>query len=158
MFKCGYVVNTLNTYDTTLQRPYNLGFRVQGTEGLWRYTGWGDLDNGMLYFEKEMGHSHRWANSMALMEQYAPLWKHSATPAAGAGHGGIDLFVDHTFIQCFKHKEPFPLDAYDVATWYAINPLREKRSAGEGQVQEIPDLTEGKCQEREPSYGSDDRY
>ena len=23
-------------YDTGLQRPYNMGFRVQGTEGLWQ--------------------------------------------------------------------------------------------------------------------------
>ncbi|MEY3844548.1 MAG: hypothetical protein RL293_970, partial [Bacteroidota bacterium] len=51
-FKLGDVVTTqiqcangetiLLTHDTSLQRPYNLGFRVQGTEGIWQDFGWGD--------------------------------------------------------------------------------------------------------------------
>lgn len=50
-FKEGDIVNTqiqcangetiLLTHDTSLQRPYNLGFRVQGTEGIWQDFGWG---------------------------------------------------------------------------------------------------------------------
>jgi predicted dehydrogenase len=49
-FKQGDVVTTqiqcangetiLLTHDTSLQRPYNLGFRVQGTKGLWQDFGW----------------------------------------------------------------------------------------------------------------------
>jgi hypothetical protein len=87
-FKCGDVVSTLMqcangetillTHDTTLQRPYNLGFRVQGTEGLWQDTGWGDLDQGMLYFEKEMEHSHRWA------EQQGAAWSSGTTRCGSA--------------------------------------------------------------------------
>jgi predicted dehydrogenase len=168
-FKCGDVVSTLLqcangetillTHDTTLQRPYNLGFRVQGTEGIWQDTGWGDLDQGLLYFEKEMAHSHRWENSKARLEQGDhPLWKRYAEQAAGAGHGGMDFFVDHAFIECIKRKEPFPLDVYDLATWYAITPLSEKSIAEGGQVQDIPDFTEGKWQERKPIFALDDRY
>lgn len=168
-FKCGDIVSTLLqcangetillTHDTTLQRPYNLGFRVQGTEGLWQDTGWGDLDQGMLYFEQEMEHSHRWANSKVHFEQYDhPLWKRYAAQAEGAGHGGMDFFVDHAFIECIKRKEPFPLDVYDMATWYAITPLSEKSIAEGGQVQDIPDFTEGKWQERKPIFCLDDQY
>ncbi|HMZ99628.1 MAG TPA: Gfo/Idh/MocA family oxidoreductase, partial [Ferruginibacter sp.] len=46
VFKCGDIVNTqiqcangetiLLTHDVSSPRPYNLGFRVQGTEGLWQ--------------------------------------------------------------------------------------------------------------------------
>lgn len=162
-FKCGDVVSTqlqcangetiLLTHDTTLQRPYNLGFRVQGTEGLWQDTGWGEADQGMLYFEKRMEHSHRWANSRALLEEHDhPLWKRYAKQAEGAGHGGMDFFVDHAFIECIKRRQPFPLDVYDLATWYAITPLSEKSISEGGQVQEIPDFTNGQWQERKPVF------
>ncbi len=168
-FKCGDVVSTqiqcangetiLLTHDTTLQRPYNLGFRVQGTQGLWQDTGWGEADQGMLYFEKSMEHSHRWENSKALLEHYDhPLWKRYAAQAEGAGHGGMDFFVDHAFIECIKRKQPFPLDVYDMATWYAITPLSEKSIAEGGQVQDIPDFTQGKWQERKPVFCSTDEY
>ncbi|MBK9146771.1 MAG: Gfo/Idh/MocA family oxidoreductase [Flavobacteriales bacterium] len=168
-FKCGDVVSTqiqcangetiLLTHDTTLQRPYNLGFRVQGTEGLWQETGWGELDQGMLYFEKSMEHSHRWENSKALLEQHDhPLWKRYASQAEGAGHGGMDFFVDHVFIECIKRKRPFPLDVYDMATWYAITPLSEKSIAEGGQVQDIPDFTEGRWKERKPNFGFSDDH
>ena len=168
-FKCGDVVSTqiqcangetiLLTHDTTLQRPYNLGFRIQGTEGLWQDTGWGDLDQGMLYFEKQMKHSHRWENSKALLEQHDhPLWKRYAAQAEGAGHGGMDFFVDHAFIECIKRKQPFPLDVYDMATWYAITPLSEKSIAEGGQVQDIPDFTDGKWTTRKPKFGFTDEY
>ncbi len=168
-FKCGDVVSTqlqcangetiLLTHDTTLQRPYNLGFRVQGTEGIWQDTGWGDLDQGMLYFEKPMEHGHRWQNSKALLEHWDhPLWKRHAAQAEGAGHGGMDFFVDHAFIECIKHKSPFPLDVYDMATWYSITPLSEKSIAEGGQVQDIPDFTNGQWHGRAPLFGSGDGY
>ena len=63
-FKQGDVVTTqiqcangetlLLTHDTSLQRPYNLGFRVQGTEGIWQDFGWGGASQGHIYFEKRM--------------------------------------------------------------------------------------------------------
>ena len=62
-FKQGDIVNTqiqcsngetiLLTHDTSLQRPYNLGFRIQGTEGLWQDFGWGENNQGHIYIEKE---------------------------------------------------------------------------------------------------------
>ena len=33
--------------------------------------------------------------------------------AVGAGHGGMDYFLDNTFIECIKRNEAFPLDVYD---------------------------------------------
>lgn len=60
-FKQGDIVNTmmqtdngetiLMTYDTTSPRPYNLGFRVQGTNGIWQDFAEGEPDRGMIYFE-----------------------------------------------------------------------------------------------------------
>jgi hypothetical protein len=168
-FACGDIVTTtigcangetiLLTHDTSLQRPYNLGFRVQGTRGIWQDFGWGGLDQGHIYFEESMKQSHRWANTAELMKSNDhPLWAKHSEAAAGAGHGGMDYFVDNAFIECLKRNEPFPFDVYDLATWYSITPLSEK-SIAEGSVpQEIPDFTRGAWLERKPIFGFYDQY
>jgi hypothetical protein len=168
-FKQGDVVTTqiqcangetiLLTHDTSLQRPYNLGFRVQGTRGLWQDFGWGDADQGFMYFENEMNHSHRWDNSKAWLEKYDhPLWKRYAKDAESSGHGGMDFFVDNAFIECIKNNHPFPLDVYDLATWYAITPLSELSIARDGAVVDIPDFTSGAWLERNAVFGVDERW
>lgn len=165
-FKQGDIVTTqiqcangetiLLTHDTSLQRPYNLGFRVQGTEGLWQDFGWGDNNQGFIYFEKLMNKSDRWDNTEKwLTDNDHPLWKRYAKEAENSGHGGMDFFVDNTFIECIKRNIEFPLDVYDLATWYAITPLSEKSIAENSAVQEIPDFTKGKWKTRKPVFGFD---
>ena len=168
-FKQGDVVTTqiqcangetiLLTHDTSLQRPYNLGFRVQGTKGLWQDFGWGDSDQGFVYFENEMKHSHRWDNSKEWLDRFDhPLWKRYAKEAETSGHGGMDFFVDNAFIECIKNNQPFPLDVYDLATWYAITPLSELSIARDGAVVDIPDFTSGAWMERNAVFGLDERW
>ena len=168
-FKCGDVVTTqiqcangetfMLTHDTSLQRPYNLGFRVQGTEGIWEDFGWGDADQGHIYFEKSMEHSHRWANTKELMELHDhPLWRKYAQSAAESGHGGMDFFLDNAFITCIKENYEFPLDVYDLAAWYSITPISEKSVEEGGSLQEIPDFTQGKWQTRTPVFGLTDEF
>lgn len=168
-FKQGDVVNTqiqcangetlLLTHDTSLQRPYNLGFRIQGTEGLWQDFGWGDPDQGFLYIEKQMNKSERWDNTEKYLKLYDhPLWKKYGQEAEGTGHGGMDFFVDNAFIECIKRDVEFPLDVYDLAAWYSITPLSEKSILEGGQVQEIPDFTRGKYKTRKPVFSLEDEY
>ena len=168
-FKEGDVVNTqiqcangetiLLTHDTSSQRPYNLGFRVQGTEGLWQDFAYGEPNQGFIYMEKKMNKSDRWDNTEKWMKEFDhPLWKKYGEQAEGAGHGGMDFFVDHTFIECIKRKVDFPLDVYDLASWYSITPLSEKSIAEGGQVQNIPDFTEGKWKERKNIFALGDDY
>ncbi|MFN7273748.1 MAG: gfo/Idh/MocA family oxidoreductase, partial [Bacteroidota bacterium] len=47
---------------------------------------------------------------------------------------------------------PFPIDVYDMATWYAITPLSEKSIAEGGQLQYIPDFTRGKWKNRKADF------
>lgn len=168
-FKCGDIVNTqiqcangetiLLTHDVSSPRPYNLGFRVQGTEGLWQDYGAGGNKQGFIYFQNEMKHSHRWDNTEKWLVDYDhPLWKRYGTNAEGAGHGGMDFFVDHAFIECIKRGTEFPLDVYDYATWYAITPLSEKSIIEGGQVQDIPDFTRGKWKTRKQVFALNDEY
>lgn len=148
----------LLTLDTSSPRPYNLGFRVQGTNGLWQDTHAGEFEAGMIYFEGK-GKEHEWENPKTYMEENDhPLWKRYEQSAMGAGHGGMDFFVLNAFIECIKRKVEFPLDVYDLATWYSITPLSEKSIAEGGQVQDIPDFTKGKWKDRKPVFGLSDEY
>lgn len=156
MLKCENGETILLTHDTSLQRPYNLGFKVQGTDGIWQDFGWGEFDQGFLYFEEEMNHSHRWENSKAHLEKYDhPLWKKHEKKAEGAGHGGMDYFLIHDFVECIKSNREFPFDVYDLATWYAVTPLSEVSVAENGSSQEMPDFTKGKYKNRKPIFGFD---
>lgn len=142
------------THDTSSPRPYNLGFRVQGTNGIWQDNHAGGLDEGLIYFEDKSPKKHAWENTKGYMEQYDhPLWKKYSKDAEGAGHGGMDFFVDNAFVECVKRNAEFPLDVYDLATWYAITPLSEKSIEEGGTLQKIPDFTKGKWQNRKPIFG-----
>jgi hypothetical protein len=70
----------------------------------------------------------------------------------------MDFFVVNAFIECIKRKVNFPLDVYDLATWYAVTPLSEKSIAENGQVQEIPDFTKGKWKNRKADFAMNPDY
>ncbi len=148
----------LLTHDTSSPRPYNLGFRVQGTNGLWMDYSSGGVDKGHIYIDGKSPNDE-WENPKKWLEDYDhPLWKRFSKEAEGAGHGGMDFFVDNAFIESIKREVPFPLDVYDLATWYAITPLSEKSIAEGGSLQRIPDFTKGKWRTRKPVFGLSDEY
>ena len=154
MLKCENGETILLTHDTSLQRPYNLGFRMQGTDGIWQDIGSGGFNQGFIYFENEMQHSHKWANSEEYIKTHDhPIWKKFEKEAEGAGHGGMDFFLINDFIECIKNNKEFPFDVYDLATWYAVTPLSEKSIEGNGASQEMPDFTRGKYKTRKPVFG-----
>jgi len=45
-----------------------------------------------------------------------------------------------------------------MAAWYAITPLSEKSIAEGGQVQEVPDFTEGAWKDRKAVFCTNDEY
>ena len=148
------------THDTSSPRPYNIGFRVQGTNGLWLDRHAGEPDAGYIYFEDKSPVKHAWENPKDYMDAYDhPLWKRYEKQAAGAvGEGGMDFFVDNAFIESIKRGVEFPLDVYDLATWYSITPLSEKSIAEGGTLQQIPDFTKGKWETRKNDFGNSDEY
>jgi hypothetical protein len=168
-FKLGDIVTTqlqtangetiLLTHDTNSPRPYNLGFRVQGTQGLWQDFHAGEFSAGHIYLEGISKKPHQWENPETYLKEHDhPLWKKYEADAVGAGHGGMDFFVVNAFIECIKRKVNFPLDVYDLATWYAVTPLSEKSIAENGQVQEIPDFTKGKWKNRKADFAMNPDY
>ncbi|MDI9338675.1 MAG: Gfo/Idh/MocA family oxidoreductase [Alphaproteobacteria bacterium] len=168
-FKLGDIVTTqlqsangetiVLTHNTNNSRPYNIGFKVQGTDGIWQENWYGKFKDGQIFIESLSDGKEMWQNPENLLTEYDhPLWKKHYNDAAGAGHGGMDFFVINAFVESIKRKVPFPLDVYDLATWYAITPLSEKSIAEGGQVQLIPDFTNGKWQTRKNTFGQSDEF
>jgi predicted dehydrogenase len=139
-------------HDTNSPRPYSLGFRVQGTNGLWM-----DI-NSSIYVEGK-SKPHRWDTAKEWLDKYDhPLWKKYGNDAQGAGHGGMDFFVLHAFIESAKRGIPTPLDVYDAAAWSAITPLSEQSIELGNETIDFPDFTGGKWMHRKPVFALNDDY
>jgi predicted dehydrogenase len=153
MIKCANEETILLQHDTNLPRPYSLGFRVQGTEGIWM-----DI-NRSIYIEGKSKQAHRWEEAKDWLDKYDhPLWKKYAGDAQGAGHGGMDWFVLHAFIESVKRKAPTPIDVYDSVAWSAITPLSETSIRLGGETVEFPDFTKGQWMSRKNNFALDDTY
>lgn len=161
-FKLGDVVTTMIKtsngesitlfHDTSLPRPYSLGFRVQGVKGLWMDV------NKSIYVEGQSS-PHRWEEAKPWLDKYDhPLWKRYEQLAEGAGHGGMDFFLFQAFVEGAKRNEAPPIDVYDAATWLSITPLSEYSIATGSQPMAMPDFTRGRWTERKASFGLNDQY
>lgn len=139
-------------HDTSLPRPYSLGFRVQGVKGLWMDV------NKSIYVEGQSS-PHRWEEAKPYLDKYDhPLWKRYEQLAEGAGHGGMDFFLFQAFVEGTKRNEAPPIDVYDAATWLSITPLSEYSIATGSQPMAIPDFTRGRWTERKATFGLSDQY
>ncbi len=134
------------THDTNVVRPYSLGFRVQGVNGLTEF----DYHQSRVHIDGVTA-PHDWDAGSVWFEKYDhPLWKKYLDEAEGSGHGGMDFFVLNAFVESAKQNIAPPLDVYDAAAWSAVTPLSELSIANNGEPQDFPDFTRGKWIERKP--------
>jgi predicted dehydrogenase len=162
-FKLGDIVTTMIStatnetillqHDTNLPRPYSLGFRVQGTKGIWMDV------NSSIYIEGQSKEAHHWEEAKDWLDKYDhPLWKKYGNDASGAGHGGMDWFVLNAFIESVKRKTNTPQDVYDAVTWSAITPLSETSIELGGETVDFPDFTKGQWMYNQNNFALDDSY
>ena len=115
--------------------------------------------NDSIYLEGTSEKAHSWEDAQPYLDKYDhPLWKKYGEHAVGAGHGGMDYFVIHAFIEAVKRKAPTPIDVYDSATWSVISPLSERSIALGSEPVEFPDFTKGKWMHRKQEFALDDSY
>ncbi|MFY0714633.1 Gfo/Idh/MocA family oxidoreductase [Seonamhaeicola sp. NFXS20] len=140
------------THDTNSPRPYSLGFRVQGANGLW------EVDGNRMHIDG-ITEAHKWDDADNWLKKYDhPLWQKYGEHANGAGHGGMDFFVIHAFVESAKQNIAPPMDAYDAAAWSAITPLSEASIENNGEPQDFPDFTRGNWVKRKPYEWIKDTY
>jgi predicted dehydrogenase len=150
--KCANGETVLLTHDTSLPRPYSLGFRVQGSKGIWMDV------NRSIHIEGKTKR-HAWEPAQTWLDQYDhPLWMRYGKEAEGAGHGGMDYFVFQHFVESAKRNQAPEIDVYDAATWLAITPLSEASIATGSTPQSFPDFTRGRWTERKPSFAFNNEF
>jgi predicted dehydrogenase len=162
-FRLGDIVTThihcangetiLLQHDTNNPRPYSLGFRVQGTNGLWM-----DVAKS-VYIEGQSKANDEWDPADTWFTKYDhPLWQRYSKDAEGAGHGGMDFFVLNAFVESIKRSVPTPQDVYDAAAWSAITPLSEASIEAGFQPIPFPDFTHGNWMYRKNDFALNDEY
>ena len=138
MIKCANGESIVLHHDTNLPRPYSLGFRVQGTKGIWM-----DVNKSLLI--EGTTEDHRWTDAQEFLDKYDhPSWQANAEKAVGAGHGGMDWFLVNDFVECVKANKRPPIDVYDAAAWLAVTPLSEDSIAKGSASVAFPDFTRGR--------------
>ncbi len=142
------------THDCNLPRPYSLGFRVQGVNGIAEF----DYHTKRIHIEN-VSEGHGWEDMKSWLEKYDhPLWKKYGDYAKGAGHGGMDFFVINAFVESAKQNTAPPLDAYDAAAWSCVTPLSERSIENNGEPQDFPDFTRGNWIKRKPYNWNKETY
>jgi len=130
-------------HDTNLPRPYDLGFRVQGTRGVYS----GTLEK--IFIEGEG--PEQWNDLEPYYAKYEhPLWARHRTTAVKYGHMGGDYLELVAFTDAVRNKKPTPIDVYDTATWSVITPLTEASVAAKSAAVDFPDFTRGKWKTAKP--------
>jgi len=153
MIECANGENIMIIHDTNSPRPYSLGFRAQGTQGIWLD------DNDSIYLEGTSPKAHTAEPFQPYQDKYDhPQWKQHGALAENAGHGGIDFFVLRAFVEAVKQRVAPPIDVYDAAVWSAVSPLSERSIAGGSKPVEIPDFTRGKWKTNKPIFGLNDVF
>ena len=153
MIKCANGETVIVTHDTNLPRPYSLGFRVEGTNGLW-YN-----DGNMIYIENKSKVPDEWDDAEAWIQQYDhKFWREKGQEAEGGGHGGMDYIMLTDFFDAVKNNKPVPLNAYDAAAWSAISALSEMSVARGGSLVDFPDFTRGKWIKNKPFFALDEGF
>lgn len=160
MIKCANGETIIVTHDTNLPRPYSLGFRVQGTNGIWRGEGGGDWkDPGQAIYVEGQSKPHVWDTAEGWLNKYDhQLWREHGPQALGAGHGGMDYIMMVDFLDAVRGKKPVPLDAYDAAAWSAVSALSEMSVARGGTAVDFPDFTRGQWIKRRPHFAMDTKF
>lgn len=127
------------THDTSLPRPYSLGFRCQGANGIW------NAENNSIYLEEISPKLNEWESFERYQKKYdVPMWTNRRSQDYYSSHNKRDNLLLNDFIESIKHQSPPPIDVYDAATWSAIGPLSENSIALGGQPVSFPDFTNGK--------------
>ena len=157
-FKQSDVVHTLITcaggetihlkLGTTLPHYYDRAFTVEGTKGFFNqslHALYLDSDEEHVCGDSYLNTKKAVGTAEAFEEQYLPrMWKEITKEEMEQGHGGMDLFMLRTFVDCILQGKPMPIDVYDAAAWMCISYLSERSIAQGGAPQAIPDFTRGK--------------
>ncbi|MBB6463308.1 Gfo/Idh/MocA family protein [Flammeovirga kamogawensis] len=133
------------THNTNLPRPYSLGFRVQGTKGIWIQ------EHGNHLHLQDKCVADEWIEKpyQVFNAFDATCWKKGQYKAAKTARHQMDYFVLDEFISATVEKRKPKYDLYDMLTWLAISPLSELSINQNNKTIPFPDFTDGNWKQDE---------
>ncbi|WP_281612785.1 Gfo/Idh/MocA family oxidoreductase [Flammeovirga sp. SubArs3] len=131
------------THNTNVPRPYSLGFRVQGTKGIWIQE-----HGNHLHLEDYSNHDEWMNQPHQIFNKYDhPDWKKYQYDAAKTARHQMDYFVLKEFIESIKSQRIPKYDIYDMLTWLAISPLSEQSIKEGNRTIKFPNFKEKRTEE-----------
>jgi predicted dehydrogenase len=132
-------------HDTQSPRPYDLAFKLQGTNGIYS----GTLEK--IFIEDEASPRENWQEMAPFYEKYEhPVWRKYGKVATKYGHFGGDYLELLHFVAAVRNRTQTPIDVYDSATWSAVTPLTEASVRARSAPVDFPDFTRGKWKTAKP--------
>ena len=140
--------------------PYELPWRVQGTQGVFegRTLGESRMENRIhVNGRTTWQNGDQWEQiemadpTDAYTQQFEhPLWRDLGSRAEHYSYGGADYMLMYRLVTCLQKGTAPDMDVYDGASWSALRELTEQ-SAGQGSLPvPVPDFTRGVWKQRSP--------
>ena len=119
--------------------PIPLGFRVQGTRGIWMDV------NKSIYIEGLSAKSDAWERpTHSWINMIIPDWAEMGQGSRKCRSWRYGFFVLQDFIlNRLNNNTHTPMDVFDAAAWSSITPLSEMSIELGNQTVDMPDFTSG---------------
>ena len=122
-------------HDSHTPRPYDRGFLIGGTKGLFR-------DYPPRLYLDGVGTHEAWLPIEEYKAQWEdPLWTNLGELARNrGGHGGMDVIMIYRLLQTFHEGLPPDIDVYDAVEWSIPGPLSELSVASRSRPVDFPNF------------------
>jgi predicted dehydrogenase len=122
-------------HDSHTPRPYDRGFLIGGTKGLFR-------DYPPRLYLDGVGKHEDWLPLDEYKVQWEdPLWTNLGELARKrGGHGGMDFIMIYRLLQTLHEGLPPDMDVYDAVEWSIPGPLSEQSVANRSRPVDFPNF------------------
>lgn len=122
-------------HDSHTPRPYERGFLIGGTKGLFR-------DYPPRLYLDGVGTHEAWLPIEEYKAQWEdPLWTNLGELARKrGGHGGMDFIMIYRLLQTLHEGLPPDIDVYDAVEWSVPGPLSELSVANRSRPVDFPNF------------------
>jgi predicted dehydrogenase len=126
--------------DMMSNRPYQLYFSLQGTQGVYEASRVPGQAGHVWFGENRSEHSREWRSLEDFTEHLPDAWRNPTEEARQAGHEGSDYYLGRVFMEAVVSGAPSPIDIYSALEWTAAGLCSQISIANGGVSIRVPDF------------------
>lgn len=124
--------------DTISNRPYNLKYVLQGTNGCYDSERSND-EFGKIWIQDQC-QDDKWLDIGDFQDKYLPeLWQKYGTEAEKEGHGGSDFIIMTDFLDALVNNRPIPIDIHQAMDMTLPGLISQDSINADGKWLDVPD-------------------